>query len=179
MNRSQFEHAIRAAAAVVGENEVMVVGSQAVHASVESEIPEVARRSVEADIVLFNDTDSSKADLVDGSIGEASMFHETFGFYAQGISIESVILPVGWEDRLVRFESPATQGVVAWCLSPDDLWVSKALAARPKDLEFCRVLLDQDAVDRDRLARLISTTDTHEAKKQLALDLLRDQTPSS
>ena len=32
MNRAQFEHAIRAAAAVADEREVIVIGSQAVHA---------------------------------------------------------------------------------------------------------------------------------------------------
>lgn len=39
MNRAQFEHAIRAAAAVAGEHEVIVIGSQAVHAWTEKDIP--------------------------------------------------------------------------------------------------------------------------------------------
>ena len=39
MNRAQFEHAIRAAAAVVGEREVIVIGSQAIHAWIEDDIP--------------------------------------------------------------------------------------------------------------------------------------------
>lgn len=70
-------------------------------------------RSVEADIALFGDGDGFKADLVGGSIGKASTFHQSFGFYARGVSIETAILPEGWEDRLVRFESPATEGLVA------------------------------------------------------------------
>ena len=52
-------------------------------------------RSAEADIALFADEDGAKSDLVDGSIGEASMFHQSFGFHAQGVSIESAILPDG------------------------------------------------------------------------------------
>ncbi len=140
MKRSQFDHAIRAAAALVGESEVLVIGSQAIHASLEDQIPESAMRSVEADIALFDDEDGAKSDLVDGSIGEASMFHQSFGFYAQGVSIESAILPDGWEERLVRYDPPAAGEVVAWRLSPGDLWVSKALAGRPKDLEFSRSL---------------------------------------
>ena len=52
MNRTQFEHAIRAAAAVVGEREVIVIGSPAIHAWIEEEIPDAAMRSVEADIAL-------------------------------------------------------------------------------------------------------------------------------
>ncbi len=65
MNRSQFEHAIRAAAAVVGESEILVIGSQAIHASLHDQIPESAMRSVEADIALFADEDGAKSDLVD------------------------------------------------------------------------------------------------------------------
>ena len=44
MNRAQFEHAIRAAAAVAGEREVIVIGSQAVHAWIDEEVPEAAMR---------------------------------------------------------------------------------------------------------------------------------------
>ena len=172
MNRSQFDHAIRAAAAVVGEHEVLVIGSQAIHASLDDEVPESAMRSVEADIALFADEDGAKSDLIDGSIGEASMFHQSFGFYAQGVSIESAILSGGWEKRLVRYESPATGNVVAWCLSPEDLWVSKALAGRPKDLEFCRSLLGTDLVKKDGLRRLVMSTDAADPKKTLALGLL-------
>ena len=50
MKRAQFEHAVRAAGAVGGEHEVIVIGSQATHAWIEGEIPEAAMRSVEADI---------------------------------------------------------------------------------------------------------------------------------
>ena len=81
MNRAQFEHAIRAAAAVAGEREVIVIGSQAIHAWIEDDVPVAAMRSAEADIALRDDVDGSKADLIDGSIGEASVFQETFGVF--------------------------------------------------------------------------------------------------
>ena len=172
MNREQFEHTIRAAAAIVGESEVIVIGSQAVHAWIGNEIPAAAKRSVEADIALREDVDGSKADLIDGSIGEASLFQETFGIYAHGVSVETAILPPGWEDRLVRFATPATAGVLAWCLSPEDLWVAKALAGRTKDLELCQALLDEDTVQTDRLADLIDGADANAAKKRAAQELL-------
>ena len=172
MTRAEFEHAIRAAAAVAGEHEVIVIGSQAVHAWIEEGIPEAAMRSVEADIALHQDVDGRKADLIDGSIGEASLFQETFGFYAHGVSVTVALLPRGWERRLVRFATPATGGVVAWCLSPQDLWVAKALAGRPKDFELCRALLRVGAVQRDALAGLIDDTEAHTAKKRAARQLL-------
>lgn len=67
---------------------------------------------------MFDDLAGTRADLLDGSIGELSMFHETFGYYAQGVVETTVVLPSGWRERLVRFETPATNGVVAWCLEP-------------------------------------------------------------
>jgi hypothetical protein len=100
------------------------------------------------------------ADLIDGSIGEASMFHATFGYYAQGVVETTAVLPAGWRERLVRFETPGTNGVTAWCLEPHDLWVSKAVAGRPKDLEFCRALLARALVGAERLRERLAQVET-------------------
>ena len=153
MKRDAFEHAIRAAGAVLGSSEVLVIGSQALHASVEGKLPPEALRSIEVDVAaLKGDPDGKLADLIDGAIGEASMFHATFGYYAQGVVSSTAVLPAGWRGRLVRYEGPGTAGVVAWCLEAHDLWVSKAIASRPKDLEFCAALLERGLV-RPRLLR--------------------------
>lgn len=140
MKRAEFEHTIRAAGGVLDVNEVLIIGSQALHASVPGDLPAEASRSVEADIAAFEDVDGRMADLIDGAIGEASMFHETFGYYAEGVVSSTAVLPSGWRERLVRFQTPATAGVVAWCLEVHDLWLSKAVAGRQKDLEFCAAL---------------------------------------
>lgn len=42
MTRAEFEHAVRAAAAVLGVREVLVIGSQALHGSVAGGLPEEA-----------------------------------------------------------------------------------------------------------------------------------------
>jgi hypothetical protein len=160
MTRAGFEHAVRAAGAVIGLDEVLVIGSQAVHASLDEPLPEEALRSIEVDVAVIGDEDGHLADLIDGSIGEASMFHETFGYYAQGVVEQTAVLPTGWKDRLVRFESPGTNGVVALCLELHDLWISKAIANRQKDVEFCRALLDIGVVDPAELrARLVLVND--------------------
>ncbi|NIA26105.1 MAG: hypothetical protein GWP04_11135 [Gammaproteobacteria bacterium] len=158
MTKDEFDHAIRAAGAVLGVSEVLVIGSQAVHGSVPGDLPEEALRSVEVDVAVFGDVDGAKADLLDGSIGEASIFHESFGFYAQGVVETTAVLPEGWRERLVRYESPGTGGVVAWCLELHDLWVSKAVAGRPKDIEFCRAFLDQGTVRARVLHRRLAAT---------------------
>ena len=156
MNREQFEHTIRAAGAVLGVNDLLVIGSQALHASMSGDLPPEAWRSVEVDVAVFEDTNARGADVIDGSIGEASMFHSTFGYYAHGVAETTAVLPLRWRERLVRFETPATGGVVAWCLDPHDLWISKAIAGRDKDLEFCTALLSLGVVRREELARRLA-----------------------
>lgn len=151
MTREQFEHSVRAAGAVLGVNDVLVIGSQALHASVTDDLPLEALRSVEVDLAAMSDPDGRMADLIDGSIGEASMFHATFGYYAHGVVETTAILPSGWRDRLVRFETPGTNGVTAWCLEPHDLWIAKAIAGRGKDIEFCKSLIDHQLVSGSKL----------------------------
>jgi hypothetical protein len=117
VTRDQFEHAVRAAGAVLGARDVLVIGSQALHASVQGRLPAEALQSVEVDVAaLRGDPDGTLADLIDGSIGEASLFHATFGYYAQGVVESTAVLPAGWRKRLVRYDRPGTAGVVAWCL---------------------------------------------------------------
>jgi len=179
MKRAEFDHAIRAAGSILDETEILVIGSQAIHGSISGDIPAEAERSVEVDIVAFDDADARKADLIDGSIGEASTFHETFGYYAEGVSETTAVLPQGWRDRLIRYESPMTNGVVAWCLDLHDLWLAKAIAGRPKDYEFCRALANNGLVNQGTLTtRLGYVPDLAEAVRS-AIAALIDSTPPS
>ncbi len=157
MTRKEFEHAIRAAGSILGTHEVLVIGSQAVHASLSEDLPEAAQRSVEVDVAVFDDVDGSQADLIDGSIGEASMFHETFGYYVQGVTVATAVVPPGWRDRLLPFATTATGGVTARCLELHDLWIAKAIANRPKDIEFCDALLERGLVEPATLGFRLST----------------------
>jgi len=159
MNKDQFEHTVRAAGAILGENKILVIGSQAIHGSVDYSIPE-AERSIETDICSFDDDSGTMADLIDGSIGELSVFQDTFGYYAQGVTLKTAILPDGWRKRLVPYKSPNTNGITAYCLEINDLWISKAIAGRPKDIEFCKSLINENLVKaRTLLSRLKKVTD--------------------
>jgi len=169
VKREEFEHAIRAAGAVLDVRELLVIGSQALHASVDGKLPPEASRSVEVDVAaLHGDADGRMADLIDGSIGEASMFHATFGYYAQGVVETTAVLPAGWRERLVRFETPGTNGVVAWCLEPHDLWISKAIAGRHKDVEFCRAVVERNLVNGARLRERLALVDTLDPRVRAA-----------
>lgn len=150
MKRSEFEHAIRAAGAILATDRVLVIGSQAIHGSMD-ELFEEAERSIEVDVASLGNNPEYSADLIDGSIGELSMFQSTFGYYAQGVTPDTAVLPKGWRKRLVPFNSPATNGVTALCLELHDLWLSKAVANRAKDKEFCQALITRKLVDSNTL----------------------------
>lgn len=174
MRRRDLEHLIRAAGAILREHEVIVIGSQAILASFPDEaLPAVATRSVEADVVPLDDRDGRKAEVVDGAIGEGSPFHELFGIYAHGVGKETAVLPIGWDDRLVRYENENTNGFVGWCLEPHDLVASKLVAGRPQDLEYCRALLRAGLVNAGTVGARLGTLDHDDPRVGGAAEALR------
>jgi len=155
MQRQQLEHLIRASAAITGTREFVVIGSQALLGQF-PDAPAELLVSIEAD--LFVPERPLDAELIDGSIGEASPFHRTFGYYAHGVGPETAILPSGWFERLVRIQNENTGGAMALCLEVNDLAASKLVAGREKDLDFVQGLLRHGLarpdVVRDRLQSL-------------------------
>ena len=151
MNGLQLAHVLRAAADVVGDGRILVIGSQAVLASFDADdLPDRATMSVEADVAFFDDAEDAKSDQVDGAIGEGSMFHTTFGYYGQGVSVGSATLPDGWQDRLVPFRLDGVDhGAV--CLDIHDLVVSKLVAGREKDFEYAAALVTSGHVSVELL----------------------------
>lgn len=155
------------------------MGSQAAHGSISGELPPETMPSVEVDITARDDPDRAKSDLIDGSIREASMFQGTFGVYVEGVSEETATLPESWLDMLVRYETPATNGAVAWCLDLHDLWISKAVASRPRDVEYCRAFLSHGFVDAPVLRqRLMETPGLPDPVRDNVLILLSSSSDS-
>ena len=148
MTRAQLEHAIRAAGAISGDRELYVVGSQAILGACPNAHPDLCH-SMEVDIAPKNRPEMES--VIEGSIGELSPFHQTFGFCVDGVEIGGITLPEGWNERLVRVDNPNTNGFCGLCLAPEDLAVSKLAAGRPKDLDYVRVLLREGHVAADRL----------------------------
>lgn len=56
-------------------------------------------------------------DLIDGSIGELSPFHATFGYYAQAVAPETAVLPKGWDRRVNRVIDPISHAE-GLCIDP-------------------------------------------------------------
>ena len=96
--------------------------------------------------------------MIDGSIGEGSPFHQTFGYYAHSVSVETAVLPEGWRQRLVPLHNQNTGGGIGLCLEIHDLAVSKLVAGREKDLDFISGLLRHRLILMDTIrARLKAT----------------------
>jgi hypothetical protein len=156
VNRTQLAHVLRSASRIAGESEVLVVGSQAILGiRDEDELPAEATASMEADIAFLDDPDRIKADEVEGGIGEFSRFHEEFGYYAEGVHLDTVVLPVGWRERLLRPELINARPAEAVFLEPHDLVASKLVANRSKDLAFALALVDAELMDLDLLLERI------------------------
>lgn len=176
MRRDQLEHLIRASAAILREDGVIVIGSQAILGTYdEGRLPAVVTRSVEADLLPL-DGDERKADLIDGSIGEDSPFHAAFGVYGQGAGPRTATLPPGWRERLVPLTGDGTRGATGWCLEPHDLVVAKLVAWRQKDRRYVRALLDAGLVDATVLVDRLIETEIDVYARGRALSFLADRT---
>ena len=104
MTRAQLEHAIRAACRVAEDSELWIFGSQAI-------------------LGQFPDAPEA-ADKIDGALGELSQFHETYGFYVHGLSLQAAVLPEGWKDRTITIQNPNTKQYAGHCVEVHDLAAS-------------------------------------------------------
>jgi hypothetical protein len=174
MKRSELEHLIRAAGSIANDAEIVVIGSQSILGQF-PDAPSPLLVSAEAD--LFPLHHPELADLIDGSIGEGSPFHELYGYYAQGVGERTAVLPKGWRDRLIRIENPNTSGVRGLCLEVHDLAISKHVAGREKDREFTRELARHGMTDGKTLvSRLKQTEIPMELRKLIEARIRRDST---
>jgi hypothetical protein len=150
VRREDFEHVIRAAASIVND-ELVVIGSQALHGQFH-EMPEALLVSREVDV--YPKSAPEKADAIDVLIGDGSAFDNAYGYYAHGVGPETPKAPAGWEDRLVPIDLPR-QGVLpaatAWCMEAHDLVLAKLAAGRSHDLEFSLEAIRSGLVDREQL----------------------------
>lgn len=167
MKRSQLAHILRSACQVTGDPDILVIGSQAILGKFSHvALPEAAWMSVEADISFFDDPNEAKADLVDGAIGEASPFHDSFGVYGQGVTLTTATLPEGWRERLVPFTHGDVGASRAMCLDPHDLVLSKLVANRAKDIVFAEAVIAAQLVDVERLVELAAMLPTPEGVRR-------------
>jgi len=156
MKRSELEHIVRAAGSIADDREIIVIGSQSILGQY-PDAPEELLFSMEADVIPKNHPE--KADLIDGTIGELSPFHNTFGYYAHGVGMETAKLPRHWQNRFVTISNDNTMGVTGLCLDVHDLAVSKLVAGRDKDLPYVKDLFNNQMINAEIMLDRLEQTD--------------------
>jgi hypothetical protein len=145
VNVEHFYHICRSAASIANVREVTVFGSSAIVPWIERERPWAEFwPSMELDI----DPGGEKlATLVDGSLGEGSLFEETFKVRAHGVSIAAFTAPADWPGRAGLFVEPAS-GTRIRAPHPLDLVVSKLTRGDPHDWAFAAFARKEFAIER-------------------------------
>ena len=156
LRRSDIDHILRAAASLSGYSRFVMVGTGAVIATARH-IPIVMMMTEEIDIYAEDAADIALvSDLIDGSIGRYSLFHKTFGYYGDGVSPSTAVMPLDWRSRAVEYVTP--DGIAtAVCPSADDIAIAKLTAWREKDQAWLREALRSGIAKADRIAALLQT----------------------
>jgi hypothetical protein len=162
VKKRQVDHVLRAAGDIVGDDQFVIIGSQALHGKHPDLVDELCY-SFEVDLFPKNKPEATERLW---AIGLDSRFHETHGYYADPVDEKTAVLPRGWKARLMNLPAGDTHGVTGLCLDPHDLAISKYIAGREKDIVFNRALAARSIVDRERLLELLSTTPVAEADRK-------------
>lgn len=144
MNREQLFDLTERVKLVAGVELPVIVGSQSLY-GITSQVPDIVRRSVECDFLLLSAGPPAFRAVIE-QIGFASSFQEAHGYYADAVGLATVVLPAGWQERLVPLVDEAGS-LRAYCLEVHDTCVSKLMAGREKDFAFIRELLERGLVD--------------------------------
>ncbi len=173
MKKENLEHIVRAVGDVIQETEIYVIGSQSIfgqHPDIENYLLHLKKEgkiknkdinnilgSREADIMVIHD--EAKSDIIDGILGELSPYHDTFGYYADGVNEETAKLPYDWKDRVNKIQNENTRWVTAYCLDTHDAIVAKLFANREKDIDYIRSLVKVGLVDETTIHERLDKVD--------------------
>lgn len=140
MNKAQLLDLTERLKLVAGVQTPIIVGSQSLYA-VTTFVPESVKQSIECDFLLLAVGPPVYRAVIE-QIGFASSFQETHGYYADAVGLATIVLPTGWQERLLPL-TDESGAVHAYCLEIHDTCVSKLIAGRDKDFIFIKELLDR------------------------------------
>ena len=133
MRRKSIDHILRAAAEVTKNKRFVLIGSAALVARMKH-VPLNMMYTPEIDIYAPDADDIELAsELIDGSIGQGSQFHNQFGYYGDGVSPSTSKMPSDWSDRAIEYQGEECPGVIAVVPEENDLALAKLSAWRDKD----------------------------------------------
>jgi hypothetical protein len=164
MTREELEHVLRASAAIAQEQSFVVVGSQSVL---------LPYPNAPAELLMSNEVDlypalhPERAELIEGSIGVLSPFHDTFGYHADGVGPDTATMPADWMSWAKLYYLGE---ITVKCPDLHDIAVSKCVAQRDKDADWVRALLRYRMIELERLIERLRELDasTHPVEKYVA-----------
>jgi hypothetical protein len=172
MEVNAVDHILRAAGAATGQRRFVLIGSAAIFAW-RTAVPLELAMTREVDLFAYavdQATAESIAFELDGSLGQASQFDATYGYYCDGVGPSTAILPNGWEARSKEYSNAATEGVVAIVPHPDDIALAKLCAGREKDVSWVRAAIAAGIVDPSQFRERFDQLPTDRAPGREALE---------
>lgn len=184
-----LERTVRAIATEFKTDKVFIIGSQAILLSW-PDAPTTMNASPEIDAFPGNakiwevaekrkhpDEFPEASEHIDALFGMGSQFHQTHGFYIDGVDENTAKLPAGWYDRaIVRRINVGGRWVFAVAPCPEDLIVSKLARLDDKDKAFVEAYQSARTLDPSLIEERVRQSDFEPAIADRAIAYIRKLT---
>jgi hypothetical protein len=155
LGRSDLDHILRSARGVTGLDRFVLIGSAAILAW-RAIVPPGMLMTREADLFAYEADDPDQvADELEGAIGQGSNFDATFGYYCDGVSEQTAVMPTDWAVRSKEYSTENTKGAIAVVPSPNDIALAKLCAWREKDQDWLSIAYGHRIIDPDAMSSLL------------------------
>ncbi|HLH93100.1 MAG TPA: DUF6036 family nucleotidyltransferase [Xanthobacteraceae bacterium] len=188
------ERTVRAIATEFDTDTVVIIGSQAILLGW-PDPPPVLRHSPEIDAfpgcttiwearekARFPDETPDASEHINALFGDGSQFHETHGFYIDGVDKNTAVLPKDWRTRAIvrRIEVDKLETgkvvkrmVTAIAPSPEDVIVAKLARLEEKDRSFVQAFHSARPLDAGLIEARIRSTKMDPAVAERAIAYVR------
>jgi hypothetical protein len=187
-----LERTVRAIATEFKTDKIFIIGSQGILLAW-PDAPPLMRTSPEIDVFPENakiwETEEKKkhpsefpeaSEHIDALFGSGSQFHQTHGFYIDGVDENTATLPAGWQARaVVRRFDVGGRIVTAVAPCPEDLIVSKLARLDDKDKSFIEAYHSARPLDPRVIEERMSLSDFEALVADRARAYIRDLTVRS
>jgi hypothetical protein len=184
-----LERTVRAIATEFKTDKIFIIGSQSILLAW-PDAPPVMRTSPEIDAFPDNakiwevqekvkhpEESPEASEHIDALFGNGSQFHQTHGFYIDGVDENTAILPAGWQTRaVVRRVDVGGRTVTAVAPCPEDIIVSKLARLDDKDKSFIEAYHSARALDPHVIEERIRLSNFESPIADRALTYIRNLT---